>query len=47
MALKFVWITDGKGWHSASNKLEEAFLCYSQYLQPHDYKRFYCYFKVN
>ncbi|WP_298453628.1 type II restriction endonuclease [uncultured Prevotella sp.] len=22
---EFVWITDGKGWHSASNKLEEAF----------------------
>ncbi len=22
---EFVWITDGKGWHSAKNKLEEAF----------------------
>ena len=22
---EFVWITDGKGWNSASNKLEEAF----------------------
>ncbi len=23
---EFVWITDGQGWHSAKNKLEEAFL---------------------
>ncbi len=22
---EFVWITDGQGWHSAKNKLEEAF----------------------
>lgn len=22
---EFIWITDGKGWHSAKNKLEEAF----------------------
>ena len=22
---EFVWITDGKGWNSARNKLEEAF----------------------
>ncbi|SUA53262.1 Type-2 restriction enzyme MboI [Oligella ureolytica] len=22
---EFVWITDGKGWHSAKNKLEEAY----------------------
>jgi len=22
---EFVWITDGIGWHNASNKLEEAF----------------------
>jgi len=22
---EFVWVTDGKGWHSAKNKLEEAF----------------------
>jgi type II restriction enzyme len=23
---EFVWITDGQGWHSAKNKLEEAFI---------------------
>lgn len=23
---EFVWITDGQGWHSAKNKLEEAFM---------------------
>lgn len=23
---EFVWITDGKGWDSAKNKLEEAFM---------------------
>lgn len=22
---EFIWITDGQGWHSAKNKLEEAF----------------------
>ena len=27
---EFVWITDGRGWESARNKLEEAFLSISR-----------------
>lgn len=41
---EFVWITDGIGWNSARNKLEEAFNIIPQIYNLTKYKGFYQFF---
>lgn len=33
---KFIWITDGQGWYSAKNNLEETFMVLDELLNIHD-----------
>ena len=41
---QFVWITDGKGWHSAKNKLNEAFNTIPHLYNLTTLKDFICFF---